>query len=152
MEQDEKGMLESRQQLMQIVREQVDQRGIPANRIVIGGFSQGCVMGLLCGLTAEYKFAGIVSLSGYLPLHSKIMSMASDANRKTPIFWGHGDADQVVRYEYGLQSAELLKKNKYDCRFNTYRNMPHGSSPQEIKDLLEFLKETIPPTEEPLKA
>jgi lysophospholipase-2 len=129
---------------MQIIRQEVEENNIPANRIVIGGFSQGCVMGLLTGLTAEYKFAGIVSLSGYMPLHTKIMNMASDANRKTPIFWGHGDADQVVRYDYGLQSVELLKKNKFDVRFNTYRNLGHGSSPQEIRDLLSFLKETIP--------
>ncbi|KAF9573135.1 hypothetical protein EC968_008984 [Mortierella alpina] len=160
-EQDEKGMLESRQQrnvtleieeLMQIVREQVEVKGIPANRIVIGGFSQGCVMGLLTSLTAEYKFAGIVSLSGYMPLHHKIMAMVSDANRKTPIFWGHGDADQVVRYNYGLESVELLKKNKFDVRFNTYRNMGHGSSYQEVEDLRAFLRETIPPVEEPVIA
>ncbi|KAF9965428.1 hypothetical protein BGZ70_004860 [Mortierella alpina] len=151
-DQDEKGMLESRQQLMQIVREQVEVKGIPANRIVIGGFSQGCVMGLLTSLTAEYKFAGLVALSGYLPLHHKIMAMVSDANRKTPIFWGHGDADQVVRYDYGVESVELLKKNKFDVRFNTYRNMGHGSSYQEVEDLRAFLRETIPPVEEPVTA
>ncbi|KAF9938229.1 hypothetical protein BGZ75_008370 [Mortierella antarctica] len=151
-DQDEKGMLESRQQLMQIVREQVEVKGIPANRIVIGGFSQGCVMGLLTSLTAEYKFAGIVSLSGYMPLHHKIMAMVSDANRKTPIFWGHGDADQVVRYDYGLESVELLKKNKFDVRFNTYRNLGHGSSYQEVEDLRAFLREAIPPVEEPVSA
>ncbi|KAI8598516.1 Phospholipase/carboxylesterase/thioesterase [Dissophora ornata] len=145
-EQDEDGMLKSRQQLMQIVREEVEENGIPANRIVVGGFSQGCVMGLLTGLTSEYKFAGIVSFSGYMPLHNKIMNMATDANRKTPILWGHGDADQVVNYDYGVQSVELLKKNKFNVKFNTYRNMGHGSCPQEIRDLLAFLKETIPPT------
>ncbi|KAF9995541.1 hypothetical protein BGZ80_009026 [Entomortierella chlamydospora] len=144
-EQDEAGMLKSRQQLMQIVREEIDEHGIPANRIVIGGFSQGCVMGLLTGLTSEYKFAGIVSLSGYMPLHNKIMSMASDSNRKTPIFWGHGDVDQVVRYQFGERSVEMLKQNKYNVKFNTYRNMGHSSCPQEIRDLLGFLKETIPP-------
>lgn len=69
--------------------------GIPANRIVLGGFSQGCVLALLTGLTAEYRFAGLVALSGYMPMHTKIMNMVSDASKKTPIFWGHGDADQV---------------------------------------------------------
>lgn len=69
--------------------------GVPANRIVLGGFSQGCVLALLTGLTAEYKFAGLVALSGYMPMHTKIMNMVSDASKKTPIFWGHGDADQV---------------------------------------------------------
>lgn len=81
--------------VMQFVREEVDQHGIHANRIVIGGFSQGCALGLLSGLTSEYKLAGILALSGYVPIHTKIMTMATDANRKTPIFWAHGDADQV---------------------------------------------------------
>ncbi|KAG0294963.1 hypothetical protein BGZ98_001550 [Dissophora globulifera] len=147
-EQDEEGMLNSRQQIMQIVREEIEQNGIPANRIVIGGFSQGCVMGLMTSLTSEYKFAGIVSLSGYMPLHKKIMNMVSDANRKTPILWGHGDADPVVSLDFGVQSVDLLKKNKFNVTFNTYRGLGHSSSPQEIRDVLEFLLQTIPPVDE----
>ncbi|KAF9354710.1 hypothetical protein BGX34_010850 [Mortierella sp. NVP85] len=143
-DQDEKGMLESSQKIMQIIREEVEVNQIPANRIAIGGFSQGCVMGLLTGLTSEYKFGGIVSLSGYMPLHNKIMNMATDSNKKTPIFWGHGDVDQIVLYEYGKKSVELLQKHKYDVRFHTYR-MAHSSCPQEIRDLLSFLKEVLPP-------
>lgn len=133
--------------VMQIIREEVEVNQIPANRIAIGGFSQGCVMGLLTGLTSEYKFAGIVSLSGYMPLHKKIMTMATDSNKKTPIFWGHGDADQIVLYEYGQKSVELLQQNKYDVRFRTYPRMAHGSCPQEIKDILSFLKEVLPQEE-----
>lgn len=142
--QDETGMLRSRQQVMEVIREEIEVHGIPANRIVLGGFSQGCVLALLTGLTAEYRFAGLVALSGYMPMHTKIMNMVSDASKKTPIFWGHGDADQVVRYEYGKQSVELLEKHKYSVQFKTYHHMAHSSSPQELRDLLEFFKETIP--------
>ncbi len=81
--------------MVQIIQEEMAKNKIPANRIVIGGFSQGCVLGLLTALTSELKFAGVVSLSGYMPLHTKIMDMATDANKKTPFFFGHGDADQV---------------------------------------------------------
>lgn len=133
---------------MQIVREEVEVNNIPANRIAIGGFSQGCVMGLLTGLTSEYKFAGIISLSGYMPLHKTIMNMVSDSNRKTPIFWGHGDADQVVMYKFGQKSVQLLQENKYNVRFNTYPRMAHSTCPQEIRDLLAFLKEILPEGEQ----
>ncbi|KAG0335586.1 hypothetical protein BG000_007394 [Podila horticola] len=143
-DQDEKGMLRSRQQVMEIIREEIEVHRVPANRIVLGGFSQGCVLALLTGLTAEYQFAGLVALSGYMPMHAKIMNMVSDASKKTPIFWGHGDADQMVRYEYGQQSVELLEKHKYNVQFKTYHNMGHSSSLQEIRDLVEFFKETIP--------
>lgn len=81
--------------VMQIIREEVERNKIPTNRIVIGGFSQGCVLGLLTALTSEYRFGGIVALSGYMPLYDRIMTIAADANRKTPVFWGHGDADTV---------------------------------------------------------
>ncbi|KAF9948486.1 hypothetical protein BGZ65_008034 [Modicella reniformis] len=144
---DEKGMLESSQKIMQIVREEVEVNNIPANRIAIGGFSQGCVMGLLTGLTSEYKFAGIISLSGYMPLHKKIMNMASDSNKKTPIFWGHGDFDQIVLYEFGKKSVDLLQKHKYNVRFNTYPRMAHETCPKEIADILAFLKEILPAEE-----
>lgn len=80
---------------MDIVNEEIEQNKIPANRIVVGGFSQGCVLGLLTALTSEYKFAGVVGLSGYMPLYEKIMTMATGVNRETPIFWGHGDIDPV---------------------------------------------------------
>ncbi|KAG0369829.1 hypothetical protein BGZ54_008727 [Gamsiella multidivaricata] len=171
-EQDEQGMLKSNQQrkkhikaprliiqfrarplmnyffsVMQIVREEVEVAGIPANRIVIGGFSQGCVMGLLLSLTSEFKFAGVVALSGYLPLHSKIFNMATEANKKTPIFWGHGDADQVVRYEYGQRSVEQLQKHKYAVRFNTYPDLGHGFGLEEFRDLSAFLRETLRPVD-----
>ncbi|KAF8928508.1 hypothetical protein BGZ58_009605, partial [Dissophora ornata] len=143
-EQDEQGLLRSRQQVMQLVSVEVEQHNIPANRIVIGGFSQGCVLGLLVGLMSEHRFAGIVSLSGYLPLHTKIMDMVADANRKTPIFWGHGTADQVVKYEYGERSVEFLQKNKYQVDFHSYPRMGHSACPEEIRDLLAYFKETLP--------
>ncbi|KAF9132866.1 hypothetical protein BGW39_011159 [Mortierella sp. 14UC] len=148
---DEEGLLRSRQQVMELIREEVDRNNIPADRIVLGGFSQGCVLSLFTALTSEYRFAGVTALSGYLPLHTKIMAMVSDANRKTPIFWGHGDSDQVVKYKYGEQSVGFLKENKYSIRFHTYPRMGHSACPQELRDLLSFFQEVIP-EELPVKA
>ncbi|KAF9961310.1 hypothetical protein BGZ72_004231 [Mortierella alpina] len=143
-EQDEQGLLRSQQQVMQIIHEEVEKNRIPANRIVIGGFSQGCVLGLLTALTSELKFAGVVSLSGYMPLHTKIMNIVTEANRKTPIFFGHGSADQVVKYEYGQQTVEFLQKHGYNVKLHTYPRMGHSVCPEELGDLLGFLKETVP--------
>ncbi|KAF9954616.1 hypothetical protein BGZ65_003915 [Modicella reniformis] len=143
-QQDEQGLLLAGHQVMQLVREEVDQHGIHANRIVIGGFSQGCALGLFTGLTSEYKLAGIVALSGYLPIDNKIMTMVADANRKTPIFWGHGDDDQVVKYEHGEQSVKFLQEQKYPVEFHTYPRMAHSACLQEIKDIQSFLNKTLP--------
>jgi len=129
---------------MEFIQKEIEQSQIPADRIVIGGISQGCVMGLLTGLTSEHKFAGIVSLSGRMPLHNKIMNMATDSNKKTPIFWGHGDVDQIVLCEFGKKAVDLLQGHNYDVRFNTYPGMGHGTCPQEITDLLAFIREVHP--------
>lgn len=53
-----------------LIREEVDS-GIPSERIVVGGFSQGCVISLLSGLTSELKLAGIIGCSGWLALAKK---------------------------------------------------------------------------------
>jgi poly(3-hydroxybutyrate) depolymerase len=71
---DEKGMLQTVHSLNQLITAEVD-AGIPANRIVLGGFSQGAAMTVLTGLTAERKLAGLAVLSGWLPLREKIKAV-----------------------------------------------------------------------------
>ena len=60
-------MLRTVRSLNQIITEEVDS-GIPAHRIIIGGFSQGGAMSLLTGMTSERKLGGVVVMSGWLPL------------------------------------------------------------------------------------
>ncbi|CAG8748110.1 10779_t:CDS:2, partial [Gigaspora rosea] len=79
---DEEGMLNSVRGINGIIRDEIDS-GIPSNRIVIGGFSQGSAMALLVGLTSEYRFAGIAVLSGYLPLRNKIFKIKNYDNVTT---------------------------------------------------------------------
>ena len=69
------------------------ERGIPAERIVLAGFSQGCAMALLTGLRHAERLAGIVGLSGYLPLAATTAAERSEANRDMPIFLAHGTHD-----------------------------------------------------------
>ncbi|KAJ2956497.1 hypothetical protein NQZ79_g7661 [Umbelopsis isabellina] len=160
MVEDEKGMLSTVSTVNQLVRDEVDS-GTPSDRIVLGGFSQarctimidiipirwimqtGSAMALLTGLTSEYKFAGIVGLSGWLPLHSKVISMASDANKKTPIFMGHGDIDPVVQFTYGSKSADLLKSKGYNVDFHSYKGVVHTASDEEISDVAKFLSSVL---------
>ncbi|RKP11895.1 Phospholipase/carboxylesterase/thioesterase [Piptocephalis cylindrospora] len=140
---DERGLLASSSQITEIVSKEVN-GGIPASRILLGGFSQGCAVSLVAALTMEYGLAGICCLSGYLPLRAKIFSMTSDASKRTPIFWGHGDIDEVVRPEWGSLSVEALKSKGYSVDSRIYSGMPHGSCPQEMRDVLSFFQERLP--------
>ena len=120
-EDDEEGILKSRDYFHSLIDAEVA-KGIPANRVVIGGFSQGGAMSVISGLTYNSQLGGIFGLSCYLLLRRKIKDMipASNPNKETPIFLGHGDADQVVEYKYGKASADELVKLGYKVDFRTY--------------------------------
>ncbi|THH30024.1 hypothetical protein EUX98_g4172 [Antrodiella citrinella] len=81
----------------------------PSVPVVLGGFSQGATMSLLTGLTIKEKLAGIIALSGRLPLRDRIASMINDHVTELPIFWGHGEKDPLVKFEYAINSIDFLK-------------------------------------------
>ncbi|KAI9295855.1 Phospholipase/carboxylesterase [Neoconidiobolus thromboides FSU 785] len=141
--QDKAGMLASVQKVNKLIQNEID-IGINPNRIVIGGFSQGCVVSLLTALTSEYQFAGVVSFSGYLPIVKQVFNMATDSSKKAPILWCHGEQDEVVNYKYGLLSKEALTKNKYNVEFHSFPNMGHSACQEEIMILTQFLRRVVP--------
>ena len=74
MTEDEDGMLKSSSQINALIDEEIS-RGTPSDRIVLGGFSQGGALTLLTGLTSEKKLAGLVVLSGWLPIGEKVKTV-----------------------------------------------------------------------------
>ncbi|KAL1960489.1 hypothetical protein VTO42DRAFT_7788 [Malbranchea cinnamomea] len=144
-DQDETGLMRSREYFNGLIKEQID-KGIPAHRIVLGGFSQGGAMSLLTGLTHPQKLAGIFALSCYLPLSHKFKDLLPPnwPNQKTPLFMAHGNADSVVKYEFGQKSADALKEMGAAVEFHTYQGMTHSADPDEIDDLEKFLEKVIP--------
>lgn len=95
---DEPGILKSVKVLHKLVDDEIA-AGIDPKRIVIAGFSQGCAMSLLSGLTYPKPLGAIVGLSGYLPLRQKLEELRTEANKKTPVWLGHGTADPVVNFK-----------------------------------------------------
>ena len=118
------------------------ERGIPAGRIVLAGFSQGCAMALLAGLRHKERLAGIAGLSGYLPLAQSTAIERSDANALTPIFMGHGRQDNVVLIERGKTSRELLRALGYEVEWHEYP-MAHSVCMEEIADLNHWLLKVL---------
>ena len=99
-------------------------------------------------------------------MHGKIKGLipAENPNKDTPIFMAHGDKDQVVRYEWGQKTAQILKDWDWKVDFKTYkyvlrltvrigrsgslttiRDLVHSADPEEIDDLEAYLKERLPP-------
>jgi predicted esterase len=115
---------------------------------VLGGFSQGGAMSLYSGLTCQKKLGGIFGLSCYMLLQGTLkdkITTSGGANNSTAIFMGHGDADNMVRHEWGQKTADKLKEWGHDVEFHTYKDLAHSADPQEIDDLEKFLNKVVPP-------
>lgn len=123
-----------------IAREQ--ERGVPSERIVLAGFSQGGAIALAAGLRHAQKLAGIVALSTYVPMGASLAAERHAANAATPIFWGHGTADPVVILQRGVDSRTLLESLGYHVDWHTYP-MPHSVNAQEIADLRHWLGDRL---------
>ena len=138
---DDAGLRESQRTVEALIAHE-NSRGIPTGRIVLAGFSQGCAMALQTGLRHPEKLAGIIGLSGYLPLAAKAADERHGANNRTPIFLAHGTMDPVVDFERARATLEALEKMGYDVRFKTYP-MPHSVCLEEIHDIAAFLREIL---------
>jgi phospholipase/carboxylesterase len=113
-------------------------RGVPSERIVLAGFSQGCAMTLLTGLRHPERLAGLMGMSGYLPLASRLAVERSDANQDVPIFLAHGRFDPVIQFARAVASRDALLAMGYPVEWHEYP-MQHSVSPEEIADLQRWL-------------
>ncbi|HEX4232672.1 MAG TPA: dienelactone hydrolase family protein [Caldimonas sp.] len=134
---DERGLRES-QALVEDLIGREKERGIAAERIVLAGFSQGCAMTLMTGLRHRERLAGLVGLSGYLPLAAKTDGERHGANRDTPIFLAHGNADPVIPIARARQSRDALVAMGHAVEWHEYP-MPHSVCGAEITDLNRWL-------------
>lgn len=117
-------------------------RGVPSERIVLAGFSQGGAIALAAGLRHAEKLAGVIALSTYMPIAATFAAERSAANAGTAIFWGHGTADPVVVLQRGIDSRELLQSLDYRVDWHTYP-MAHAVCADEISDLRHWLAQRL---------
>ncbi len=138
---DEAGLRASQLQVEALIaREKA--RGIPAERIILAGFSQGCAMTLQTGLRHPEKLAGLLCLSGYVPLSAKLPTERSQASLATPIFLVHGRDDGVIPLARATQSRDLLVSIGYQVEWHEYM-MQHSLCQEEITDIAAWLKKVL---------
>ncbi|MDM4766758.1 dienelactone hydrolase family protein [Pelomonas sp. SE-A7] len=140
---DEAGLRRSQAIVDALIAREIE-RGIPAERIVLMGFSQGCAMSLMSGLRQPNKLAGLVALSGYLPLAETVATERSEANADTPIFMAHGSADPVVVIERAHASRQQLEALGYAVEWHDYP-VQHSVCLEEIRELNDWLLQRLPP-------
>jgi len=135
---DDAGLRASQKLTEELIRSQ----GMPANRIVLAGFSQGGAVTLLTGLRYPERLAGLLALSTYLPLAGSLAAERSDANRDLPVFMAHGRYDDLIPLDRAQASRAALEKLGYKVEWHDYP-MPHSVCAPEIADISAFLSRVL---------
>lgn len=156
---DEDGLKESRKYIEGLIDDLVAD-GVPVERIVLGGFSQGHAMSLFTGLTSSKyagKLAGLACICGYMPMSDQMdrlreesglgKSVQGDGQREVPIFIARGGKDMLIPKRYWNISEEKFKELGYDpvlIEAREYPNQGHAIAGDVLRDLCGWLERVIP--------
>lgn len=114
--------------------ERENRRGVPCERLLLAGFSQGGAVGLQAALRHPERLLGMVALSTYLVCEDELLARLSPANRKLPIFQAHGLLDPIVPIERGRAAMDRLLELGYPLERHEYM-MQHQVCLEEIEAL-----------------
>ena len=110
--------------------------GISSKRIILGGFSQGAVTSVFSGPTFRAALGGVFGLSAYPILQQKFESLWAEAGKhRPPMFLAHGEADPLIRFDWGKKNADLMKERGFEVEWHSYPGLPHSAAPEEIDAL-----------------
>ena len=138
---DEAGLLESRTLVRQLIQREAD-RGVPGERVILAGFSQGGAVAYLTGLTHPTPLAGIIALSTYIPSPGLLVDGFVEANRQVPVFAAHGTHDDVVSPALGEHAVEVLRQLGIEPEWHRYP-LPNSVSLEEIADVGRWLRTLV---------
>ena len=138
---DENGLRASQKEIEALI-EREKARGIPASRILLAGFSQGCAMAIQTGLRHPETLAGLLCLSGYVPLSEKLATERTEASKATPVFMAHGRYDNVVPFNRAEASRDLLVSLGYELEWHEYA-MQHTLCLEEVQHISAWLKKVL---------
>lgn len=139
---DETGVRESATAVTALLDKLIEQ-GIPSNRILLAGFSQGGVIALHLLPRLPYKLAGVMALSTYMAVPGKLKEEMIVVNKSTAVLVNHGTHDEVVPYSAGQAAFNALKFAGFTVNWADYR-MGHSVCPQQIADISRFIQQQLP--------
>lgn len=154
---DEEGMLRTVRYVEGVI-DKVVASGVPEKRIILGGFSQGHAITLLTAVLSNYgeKLAGLVALSGYLPIVDRIdelraeVGLGQKVSGNVPIFIVRGKADIAIPRRYMTMQIDKLKELGYtddNLELHEYEGLRHTTSGQELRDICVWLEKVVPPVD-----
>lgn len=152
-EDDEEGILKSVDSLDKVVEEELA-RGTPPDRLVVGGFSQGCVISLVWSVVGKnrHNVAGLICIGGYFPLAHRLETIRTERNiqdqaeEKRKWYYVHGSADQIVPPSMYDQGQEILAKwvGKDNIETRLIDGLAHNTNDVILRGMLRFFNRVIP--------
>ncbi|KAK6182263.1 hypothetical protein SNE40_009983 [Patella caerulea] len=132
------------QELEPIVNDLVE-NGTPKNKIIIGGFSMGGCLAMHMAYRFHPQVAGCFVLSGFLNTGSAVYdSVKKSTNEMPPLFYCHGQADPLVKYEWGEKTCNQLKSLGVTTNFNSFPKLSHELDKKELHMLRDWIAKIIP--------
>lgn len=138
---DEAGVRASQGEVERLLAREVE-RGVPPERIVLAGFSQGGAIALQTALRQPTALAGVMALSTYLPLASTLLAERSSAAAGVPIFMAHGRMDGIIPLATARRSRDLLISMGHAVEWHEYP-MEHSVCVEELADIGAFLRKAL---------
>ena len=130
---DEAGVRQSQTAIEQLIAREIE-RGIPADKIILAGFSQGGAIALQTGLRCREALGGIMALSTYLTLDDSLAAEATIANANIPILMAHGTQDPLSPLPLAVASRTKMEARGYKVEWREYP-MPHSLCMEEVEDI-----------------
>ncbi|WJG09578.1 dienelactone hydrolase family protein [Aliiglaciecola sp. LCG003] len=138
---DVEGVKDSAKQVVELIEHEIA-KGIPSERIVLAGFSQGGVIALDIAARYTKKLAGVLALSTYMSEPEKLAKEAVDINKDTPFLCAHGQQDEMVPMFLGHAAYKVLEQNGFAVEWKDYL-MQHNVCAQELQDISAWLQKTL---------
>ena len=138
---DDQGIRASQRLIEELISQEV-KRGIPENRIILAGFSQGGAIVLQTALRYPKKLAGVMALSTYLPIAATLEAERNAANAQIPVFMAHGQYDDIIPIRRAQESKTVLEKSGYRVEWHEYP-MPHSVCGEEVRDISAWLAKLL---------
>lgn len=140
---DHEGFLESCNVMKDFIKREMKEKNIPAEKIIIGGFSQGSAIAMGTLALLDFKIGGCVALSGFVPIPKKLkeaFKKENCANLNTPVFQGHGTEDPVISYAYAQETRDYYQQLGFEnWSFHGYPGLQHGADEKELAEVLKFI-------------
>lgn len=135
------GLEQSRYQIDALIEQQI-QQGIAAERIMLGGFSQGGALAIATTLQSYYPLAGLIVLSSYFACIPQVSKRVTPAGIQVPIMMAHGTLDEVVKYEWGEVSKEALQALGCSLTWHSYP-IAHEICLPELATVANFIQQAL---------